>query len=107
MITWLDLLIGLLPFALIALLLWMRLRAVGVSPEATLKFIAKVFALVVIAIVGLMCTARSWRAGNSWLMAVGTIVTVGSILLLRRNLRAIWENFPLPSNESNQNDESV
>lgn len=106
MITWLDLLIGLLPFAFVALLLWIRLRAVEVSTETALKFIAKVFASVVIAIVGFTCIAKGWRSGNSWLLSLGVTVTVVSVLILRRNLRGMWENFPLSSNEGDQNGES-
>lgn len=102
MITWSDMVIGLLPFAFIMLLLWMRLRATKVSAKVAVKFIAKVSALIAVSILGLGCVAKGWNGKNSWLIMAGATVTIASVLALRWSLQRIWEKFPLPSNGSEQ-----
>ncbi|MFN3420253.1 MAG: hypothetical protein ACK40X_00830 [Armatimonadota bacterium] len=102
MIGWSELLIGLMPFTLVALLLWMRLSAAGVSNEVAVKFIVKVLALVAIAIIGFWLGVKGWREKNTWLLALGAIAAGASIFNLRWNLQRMWEKFPLPSNGSEQ-----
>ena len=103
MSTWADLLIGLLPFVLIAFLLWIRLRAAGVSPKVAAKFLSKVFVLVSIAIMGLAGIVKGWREGILWLLMLSGIATVVSILALRLSLQRMWAEFPLTANESEEN----
>lgn len=106
MVTWLDLLVGLLPFTLIAMLLWMRLCAAGVSKKVAMKFIAEVFVLIAIAILGLICFAKGWHRKSSLLLIAGTIVTVASVFALRQSLQRMWEKTPLPSGENRRNGEN-
>lgn len=103
MITWLDLLIGLLPFVLVALLLWIRLRATGLSTKTAAEFIVKVFALITISVFGLGCVVEGWRDKNSLLLMVGVTLAIAGIFTLRWNLRRMWEKFPLPLNGNSQN----
>lgn len=106
MISWSELLIGLMPFTLVALLLWMRLSATEVPNEVAVKFIAKILALVAIAIAGFWLGVKGWREKNSWLLASGAIGAGASIFALRWNLRRMWERFPLTSNGSEQSGEN-
>lgn len=106
MISWSELLIGLMPFTLIVLLLWMRLSAAEVPNEIAVKFIVKILALVAIAIAGFWLGAEGWREKNAWLLLLGAIAAGASILALRWNLQRVWEKFPLLPSEREQNGEN-
>lgn len=106
MISWSELLIGVMPFALVALLLWMRLSAAEVPNEVAVKFIVKVLALVVVTIAGIWFGAKGWREKNTWLLALGAIATSAGIFALRWNLQRMWEKFPLLPSERGQNGEN-
>lgn len=106
MISWSELLIGLMPFTLIALLLWMRLSASEVPNEVAVKFIVKILALVAIAIAGFWLGVKGWREKNTWLLVSGAITASASIFTLRWNLQRMWEEFPLLPNEREQNGEN-
>jgi len=95
MVTWTDLLIGLLPFALIAVLLWIRLTAAGASTKVAAMFMVKIFALVAVSISGLGGAVKGWREGNYRMLTLGAIVTIVGIIALRLNLKRMWEKFPL------------
>ncbi len=103
MLSWADLLVGLLPLALTAFLIWLRVRAAGASTEVAVKFIATVFVLVAATIFGLGCVAKGWREGSLGLMVAGVVVTVASVFALRKSLQRMWEKFPLPSNGNDGN----
>ncbi|MCS7187350.1 MAG: hypothetical protein N3B10_11320 [Armatimonadetes bacterium] len=103
MLAWSDLLIGLLPFFLVSLLLWIRLRAAGVSTKEALKSVAKVFILVAIAISGLMFAVKGWRGQDSLLLVGGTAVAIFCFLVLRWSLNRMWDRSPLPSDGNGQN----
>ncbi|MFN4180375.1 MAG: hypothetical protein ACK4I8_08685 [Armatimonadota bacterium] len=106
MISWSELLIGLFPFTLVALLLWMRLSAAEVPSEVAVKFIVKILALVAIAIAGFWLGAKGWREKNTWLLVLGAIAASASIFALRWNLQRMWEKFPLLLNGREQNGEN-
>ncbi len=106
MISWSELIIGLMPFTLVALLLWMRLSATEVPNEVAVKFIVKILALVAIAIAGFWIGVKGWREKNTWLLVLGAIAAGASIFTLRWNLQRMWEEFPLLPNEREQNGEN-
>jgi hypothetical protein len=71
MMAWAEWLIGLIPFALIALLLWIRLQAAGASPHLAVRIILGLFAWVGLAILGLVMASVGWRTGKAWSLAAG------------------------------------
>jgi sugar phosphate permease len=105
MMAWAEWLIGLIPFALIALLLWIRLQAAGASPHLAVGIILGLFAWVGLAILGLVKASVGWRTGNAWSLAAGALITVACLLILRRRLQRLWEEFPLlPTNGDESRD---
>jgi len=103
MLTWTEWLIGLIPFALIALLLWIRLQAAGASPHLAVRIILGLFAWVGLAILGLVMASIGWRTGNAWLLSTGALIAVACLLILRRRLQRLWEEFPLLPIDSDEN----
>jgi len=101
--AWADWLIGLVPFALIALLLWIRLQAAGASPHLAVRIILELFAWVGFTILGLVMASFGWRTGNAWSLAAGALITVACLLILRRRLQRLWEEFPLLPTDSDEN----
>lgn len=103
MMAWADWLIGLIPFALIALLLWIRLQAAGASPHLAVRIILGLFAWVGLAILGLVMASVGWRTEKAWSLAAGALITVACLLILRRRLQRLWEEFPLLPTDSDEN----
>jgi hypothetical protein len=103
MLAWAEWLIGLIPFALVSLLLWIRLQAAGASPYLAVRIIFGLFAWVGFSILGLVVASSGWRAGNAWLLSAGALIAVACLLILRRRLQRLWEEFPLLPTESGEN----
>jgi hypothetical protein len=103
MMAWAEWLIGLIPFALIALLLWIRLQAAGASSHLAVRIILGLFAWVGLAILGLVMASIGWRTGKAWSLAAGALITVACLLILRRRLQRLWEEFPLLPTDSDEN----
>ncbi len=104
MLDWAEWLIGLVPFALVALLLWIRLQAAGAPPQLAARTIFGLFVWVGLVILGIAVASSGWRAGNSWSLVSGALVTVASLMILRQRLQRLWKEFPLlpTENEDNQ-----
>jgi len=100
MLTWTEWLIGLIPFALVALLLWLRLQAAGAQPHLAARTIFGLFVWVGFVILGLAVISFGWRTGNVWSSVAGALIAVASSLILRQRLQRLWEKFPLPLNGS-------
>jgi len=98
MVAWAEWLIGLVPFALVALLLWIRLKAAGALPKVAARTIFGLFVWVGLVILGLAIASSGWRTGNAWSLVAGALITVAGLLILRQRLQRLWEKFPLPVN---------
>ncbi|MEZ8217063.1 hypothetical protein B0813_000600 [Candidatus Fervidibacteria bacterium JGI MDM2 SSWTFF-3-K9] len=99
MVAWAEWLIGLIPFVLVAFLLWIRLQAAGASPQLAARTILGLFVWVGFVISGIALTSSGWRTGNAWSLVAGALITVAGLLILRQRLQRLWEKFPLPVNE--------
>jgi hypothetical protein len=102
MVAWTEWPIGLVPFALIALLLWMRLQAAGAPPQLAARIIFGLFVWVGFVVLGLAMAALGWKGGNAWLLTAGMFIAVTSFLILRQRLQRLWEDFPLPVSENEE-----
>ena len=102
MLTWTEWLIGLIPFALVAFLLWMRLQAAGAPPKVAARTIFGLFVWVGFVILGLAIAASGWRRENLWLLAAGVLTSVAGFLILKRKLQRLWKDFPLLLTENEE-----
>jgi len=102
MVAWAEWLIGLVPFALVAFLLWIRLQAAGAPPQLATRTIFCLFVWVGFVILGLAIASSGWRTGNAWLLAAGALITVASFLILRQRLQRLWRDFPLLLTENEE-----
>lgn len=95
MLTWSELLVGLIPFLLAGFLFWLRLRAVKASGEVIRRLIVSLIAFVLMALFGIALAAKGWHDGNLALLVIGAMIGVWGFMALRRKLGRIWEQFPL------------
>ncbi len=104
MLTWSELFIGLIPFALAGVLLWLRLIAAGAKKETAAKLIIALSAILAFVLIGIALAAKGWRERNFAVLFCGAALGICSLIALRKKLVKVWEKFPLTEKEGEPKD---